>query len=430
MEEILNATVPEKVEVVDIQFRPGQKIYYFAPGGLSLQAGDRVIIDTARGEEFGIVAAGNHEIAGSEVVSPLRSVIRLATERDEKILAENRAKEKRAHDLCLQKIAEHGLDMQLVSAECAFDGSKILFFFTADERVDFRELVKNLASAFHTRIELRQIGVRDKAKMVGGLGICGRPFCCASFLDDFQPVSIKMAKTQNLSLNPTKISGTCGRLMCCLKYEQDAYEDLLKHTPKEDSFVDTPEGRGVITEVSLLRQKVKVRMESDPETISQFRVDEIAVWRNGKPKKNDEPAPADWAPISGSGKRVRRLEKIDEPKLLDPIRFRYSQEAIVEEPAAPVTEDPTEEKSGKNRSRRSRGNRQKNRQEEVQQLQQDEPKQEKPKQEKPKQKPKQNKAEPAEKAEAAPAEAGEKKSGGHRNHHRRHYRKPKQNKAE
>ena len=211
------------VEVVDIQFRPGQKIYFFDPDGVSFAAGDHVIIDTARGAEFGICAGGNHTIPMKDVVAPLRKVIRKATAQDEKTNAENRAREKKAFDVCLQKIEEHQLDMQLVSAECAFDGSKILFYFTADERVDFRDLVKNLASVFHTRIELRQIGVRDKAKMVGGLGICGRPFCCASFLEDFQPVSIKMAKTQNLSLNPTKISGTCGRLMCCLKYEQDAY---------------------------------------------------------------------------------------------------------------------------------------------------------------------------------------------------------------
>ena len=359
MEEILNETVPEKVEVVDIQFRPGQKIYYFDPAGLTLVPGDHVIIDTARGPEYGIVSGGNHQIAGSDVVSPLRSVLRLATAQDEKTMEENRAKERRAHEVCLQKIAEHGLDMQLVSAEYAFDGSKILFFFTADERVDFRELVKNLASIFHTRIELRQIGVRDKAKMVGGLGICGRPFCCASFLDDFQPVSIKMAKTQNLSLNPTKISGTCGRLMCCLKYEQDAYEDLLKNTPKEESFVDTPDGRGVVTEVSLLRQRVKVRMEQDPDTITQFHVDEIAVWRNGKAKKNDEPIPADWAPISGGGKKRRKLENPEQAPALDAIRFRYSQEAIVEEPhEEEVTLDSADEKQGARRSRRHRGNRQ------------------------------------------------------------------------
>ena len=246
MEELLNPVQQETVEVVDIQFRPGQKVYFFDPAGAVFAPGDHVIMDTARGPEFGICAAGNHTISIKEVVAPLRKILRRATEQDEKVNAENRSRERRAFEICMQKIQHHGLDMQLVSAECAFDGSKILFYFTADERVDFRELVKDLAGVFHTRIELRQIGVRDKAKMVGGLGICGRPFCCASFLDDFQPVSIKMAKTQNLSLNPTKISGTCGRLMCCLKYEQDTYESLIRSSPKVDSFVDTPEGRGTV----------------------------------------------------------------------------------------------------------------------------------------------------------------------------------------
>ena len=328
--EVEAPEVPATVEVVDIQFRQGQKVYYFDPAGLTVCTGDHVIIDTARGPEYGICAGGNHQIPTKDVVAPLRSVIRLATPEDERIVARNRQEEKRAYEICAQKILDHKLDMQLVSAEFAFDGSKILFFFTADERVDFRELVKNLASIFHTRIELRQIGVRDKAKMVGGLGICGRPFCCSSFLDDFQPVSIKMAKTQNLSLNPTKISGTCGRLMCCLKYEQEAYEDLLRRSPKQDSFVDTPEGRGTITEVDLLRQRVKVRMEDAPETIAIFPNEEIAVYRSGKAKKNDPPIPADWAPISGTGKRVRR-EEPEEPVRLDPIRFRYSTEAVVEE---------------------------------------------------------------------------------------------------
>ena len=319
-DEIKN--LPAEVEVVDIQFRPGQKIYFFDPDGERFEVGDHVIIDTARGAEFGICAGGNHTISSKDVVAPLRKVIRRATAQDEKTISENRAKEKKAYDVCVQKVAEHGLDMQLVSAEVAFDGSKILFYFTADERVDFRELVKNLAGVFHTRIELRQIGVRDKAKMVGGLGICGRPFCCASFLDDFQPVSIKMAKTQNLSLNPTKISGTCGRLMCCLKYEQDAYEDLIRNSPKLDSFVDTPEGRGTVVELDLLRQRVKVRMEEAPETISVFANADIAVLRSGKAKKNDPPIPADLAPISGSGKRVRKTE--EEKLLLEPIKFRYS----------------------------------------------------------------------------------------------------------
>ena len=299
MEEIKEMTT---VEVVDIQVRPGQKVYFFAPGELRLQTGDHVIIDTARGPEYGIVAGGNHCIPEKDVVSPLRSVLRRATAQDEKTIEENREKEKKAYNVCLQKIEEQALDMQLVSAEVAFDSSKILFFFTADERVDFRELVKNLASVFRTRIELRQIGVRDKAKMVGGLGICGRPFCCASFLDDFQPVSIKMAKTQNLSLNPTKISGTCGRLMCCLKYEQEAYEDLIRTAPKMDSFVDTPEGRGTVVDVNLLRQQVKVRMEDAPETISTFKNVDIAVLRSGKAKKNDPPHSC------GSGAHFRRRQ--------------------------------------------------------------------------------------------------------------------------
>ena len=394
-----NITAPENVEVVDIQFRPGQKVYFFDPNGLTLKQGDHVIMDTARGPEFGICTAGNHTIQAKDVVAPLRSILRLATDKDHKIVAENRAKEKKAQEICLQKIDDLGLDMQLVSVECAFDGSKILFFFTADERVDFRELVKNLASVFHTRIELRQIGVRDKAKMVGGLGICGRPFCCASFLDDFQPVSIKMAKTQNLSLNPTKISGTCGRLMCCLKYEQDAYEDLLRRTPKEESFVDTPEGRGTVVEVNLLRQKVKVRMESDPDTVSVFPNEEIAVFRNGKAKKNDAPIPDDWAPISGSCKRVRREKKDEEETaFLDPIKFRYREDAVVEE----------QEKPHRERRRKPA------------------PKAEKPQEPKPEQ-PKAEKPPKAEqpKAENAPAAEGEKPKKP--NHRRRnyHHRKPK-----
>ena len=354
--------LPAQVQVVDIQFRPGQKIYYFDPAGIPCQAGDHVIIDTARGPEYGTCVAGVHTIGSKEIVAPLRPVLRIATAQDEKIAADNHAKEKKAYEVCLQKIAEHNLDMQLVSAECAFDGSKLLFFFTADERVDFRELVKNLASVFHTRIELRQIGVRDKAKMVGGLGICGRPFCCASFLDDFQPVSIKMAKTQNLSLNPTKISGTCGRLMCCLKYEQDAYEDLIRTSPKMDSFVDTPEGRGTVVEVDLLRQRVKVRMEDAPETISVFPNTDIAVLRSGKAKKTDPPIPADLAPISGNGKRIRKTDADEEKLLLEPIRFKYSTERIVEEkPEEPVdnvpaeAEEPQQAKSSRSRRRRGRG---------------------------------------------------------------------------
>ncbi len=408
--DALTTALPEKVEVVDIQFRPGQKIYFFDPAGLQLRAGDHVIIDTARGPEFGICAGGNHMISQKDVVSPLRSVLRKASAQDEKIAQENHAKEKRAYEACLQKIDELKLDMQLVSAECAFDGSKILFFFTADERVDFRELVKNLASIFHTRIELRQIGVRDKAKMVGGLGICGRPFCCASFLDDFQPVSIKMAKTQNLSLNPTKISGTCGRLMCCLKYEQDAYEDLLRHSPKADSFVDTPDGRGTVVELDLLRQRVKVRMENQPDTIGVYANSDIAILRNGKGKKTDAPIPADLAPISGGGRKPRAQEQPEQEKtLLDSIKFRYSTETIAEERQAPQqqaqTETPEGQKSGANRRNRNRKH--------------------KPQGKAPAQ---QEKPQQQEKAAQKPQPKGEAKEGGQKKpHHRPNHRRRKPN---
>ena len=341
------------VQVVDIQFRPGQKVYFFDPAGITCHPGDHVIIDTARGPEYGYCVSGNHTISSKDVVAPLRPVIRLATEQDEKKAQENQKTEKKAYEVCMQKIQEQQLDMQLVSAECSFDGTKILFFFTADERVDFRELVKNLAGVFHTRIELRQIGVRDKAKMVGGLGICGRPFCCASFLDDFQPVSIKMAKTQNLSLNPTKISGTCGRLMCCLKYEQEAYEDLLRTAPKAESFVDTPDGRGTVVDVDLLRQRVKVKMEDQPEVIGTYQNTEIAILRNGKAKKNDPPIPADLAPISGGGRRRRFRQDVDEEKqvVLDSIKFRYSTETVADET---LPEPAGEEKSQNSRRRRNR----------------------------------------------------------------------------
>ena len=389
------------VDVVDVQFRTGAKVYYFDPGSLTVSSGDHVIIETARGPEYGVCTAGNHQVPFRDIVPPLRKVLRLATEADERTLASNRAKEKRAFDICQQKIQEHGLDMQLVSAEYAFDGSKILFFFTADDRVDFRELVKNLAGIFRTRIELRQIGVRDKAKMVGGLGICGRPFCCAQFLDDFQPVSIKMAKTQNLSLNPTKISGTCGRLMCCLKYEQDAYEDLIRTSPRLESFVDTPEGRGTVVELDLLRQRVKVRMEDNPETVSVFANADIAVLRSGKAKKNDPPIPADLAPISGNGKRVRK-EETEQAMVLEPIRFRYSTESVVTE-----TEEETEQqKPAANRRRRKPQN------DSSKEQKQEQP----PKQEKPRQKPESA-------AEAENQERPEKKPSRRRPNYRR--RKPK-----
>ena len=266
--------------VISVKFRGGSRLYYFSPGELEINAGDGVIVETARGTEYGDVMVGIHDVPDDQVIQPLKEVIRVATDRDREMRDSYCAKEKDAYATCMERIQAHGLDMKLVDVEYTFNGSKIVFYFTADGRVDFRELVKDLASVFKTRIELRQIGVRDEAKMVGGLGICGRPFCCSQFLDGFLPVSIKMAKTQNLSLNPTKISGTCGRLMCCLKYEQDAYEDLIRSSPKPESFVDTPEGRGTVVELDLLRQRVKVRMEDNPETISVFSNEDIAVLRS------------------------------------------------------------------------------------------------------------------------------------------------------
>jgi len=248
-------------EVIGVRFKKVGKIYYFDPNGAQLPLDEKVIVETARGIECGEIAITNRMVDDDTVVKPLKPVIRVATEEDKRRIAENAEKEKKAFKLCNEKIAKHKLDMKLVDVEYTFDNNKILFYFTAEGRVDFRELVKDLASVFKTRIELRQIGVRDEAKMLGGLGICGRPFCCASFLGEFQPVSIKMAKEQGLSLNPTKISGTCGRLMCCLKYEQNAYEDLIRITPRVGSYVSTSEGKGTVVEISLLTGLVKVRLD-------------------------------------------------------------------------------------------------------------------------------------------------------------------------
>lgn len=249
-------------EIIGVRFKSVGKVYYFAPGELTIEAGSKVIVETARGVECGEVVFGNKEVPDEEIVAPLKTVIRVATEDDFRQIEKNKLKEKDALAICEEKILKLGLNMSLVDVECTFDNSKLLFYFTAENRVDFRELVKELASVFRTRIELRQIGVRDEAKMMGGLGICGRQFCCASFLGDFQPVSIKMAKEQSLSLNPTKISGACGRLMCCLKYEQDGYEELLKITPKVGAIVDTPSGKGTVTDVNLISGKMHVKLEA------------------------------------------------------------------------------------------------------------------------------------------------------------------------
>ena len=269
-------------EVIGVRFKNVGKVYYFDPDGNSLKKGDMVIVETARGVECGEVAMENREIHDDNIVQPLKKLIRVATKDDLKKVAENHVREKSAFGVCCKKIAAHKLEMKLVDVEYTFDNSKILFYFTADGRVDFRELVKDLASVFRTRIELRQIGVRDEAKMLGGLGICGRPFCCATFLGGFQPVSIKMAKEQNLSLNPVKISGTCGRLMCCLKYEQDAYLDLLRNTPKVNAIIMTPEGRGVVVDQNMLTGVLQVRLDKAPDAAPQsFKVKDVKLLRDG-----------------------------------------------------------------------------------------------------------------------------------------------------
>lgn len=279
-------------EIIGVRFKSMSKVYFFDPDGHTLERGSLVVVETARGMECGEVVTGNREVPDDEIVKPLKKVVRPATPEDIRRAAENEEKEARAFAICQEKIRQHKLDMKLTRVEYTFDNSKILFYFTSDGRVDFRELVKDLASVFRTRIELRQIGVRDEAKMLGGLGICGRPFCCSQFLSEFQPVSIKMAKEQGLSLNPTKISGACGRLMCCLKYEQEAYESLLKVTPRPGAIVATKEGKGVVTEASLLTGMLKVRLDKSPDsppvTVS---VRDIKVVRDARGKA-EKPAPS------------------------------------------------------------------------------------------------------------------------------------------
>ena len=275
-------------EVISVKFKDGGRAYYFAPCGIKANVGDSVIVETQNGTEFGTVSAGNHEVEDDTIVNPLRKTLRIANERDFKKLKKKKKKEEEAFGVCEEMIASLKLDMKLVSVEYSFDSNKIVFFFTSDGRVDFRELVKNLASHFHTRIELRQIGVRDEAKMLGGIGICGQPYCCKRFLNDFQPVSIKMAKEQGLSLNPTKISGSCGRLMCCLNYEQDAYEYLNSFTPNVGSTVKTAEGLATVTDVNLITGNLFVKL-IDSDTIP-FKVhrDEVRLISRSKKRPKDD----------------------------------------------------------------------------------------------------------------------------------------------
>ncbi len=264
------------LKIIGVRFKSVGKVYYFDPQDNNVKQGDKVIVETARGVECGEVVIVDREIDQTKFTSPIKPIIRIANDDDFKRIERNKAKQAEAFKICESKIAAHKLNMNLIDVECTFDNNKLLFYFTAENRVDFRELVKDLASVFRTRIELRQIGVRDEAKMLGGLGVCGQPFCCSRFLGEFQPVSIKMAKEQGLSLNPTKISGTCGRLMCCLKYEQDAYEDLLKTTPKQGAIVKTSMGRGVVEEANLITGKLRVKLDSN-DNITTFDKKEVEV---------------------------------------------------------------------------------------------------------------------------------------------------------
>lgn len=276
--------------VVGVRFKKVGKIYYFDPGEYEIKLGDGLIVETARGLEYGTCVMEPSDVSDSSIVPPLKSVIRVATPEDMATLKSNQEKQVRAMEICKKKVQDHCLEMRIIDVEYTFDSGKILFYFTAEGRIDFRDLVKDLASVFRTRIELRQIGVRDEAKMLGGLGICGKPFCCATFLDEFQPVSIKMAKEQSLSLNPVKISGTCGRLMCCLKYEQDTYDELLAETPPVDSRVKTPLGNGVVTEVNLLQGELKVRLDKAPEAAPRCfkKCDLCKLGGHHAPRQNQE----------------------------------------------------------------------------------------------------------------------------------------------
>ncbi|MBS5150921.1 MAG: stage 0 sporulation family protein [Butyricicoccus pullicaecorum] len=306
--------------VIGVRFKRVGKVYYFDPCGLTVKSGQHVIVETARGIECGACAMGNTDVPESDVVSPLKKIIRIATEDDLEIMRSNEQQAHEAYQIARRKIEEHELDMRLVAVECTFDLNKILFYFTADGRVDFRSLVKDLAAIFRTRIELRQIGVRDEAKMIGGLGICGRELCCSSYLDDFQPVSINMAKEQNLSLNPTKISGTCGRLMCCLKYEHEVYTELQKVTPKTDSLVETPEGRGTVLSSQMLRGTCKVQLEDAPDEPKTFSCTDCHMIRSGRAKKGC------------GGCQSKSVE-------IDPMQ-EQTPSAVAEPPARPRNEKP------------------------------------------------------------------------------------------
>ena len=360
--------------VIGVRFKKAGKVYYFDPNDIWPRPGDNVIVETARGLEFGEAVTGARSVADEQIVAPLKKVVRIATEEDVQRAEFNEKREKEAFRICQEKVAKHKLEMKLVSVEYTFDNSKIIFYFTANGRVDFRELVKDLASVFKMRIELRQIGVRDEAKMLGGLGSCGRPICCGAFLGDFQPVSIKMAKEQNLSLNPTKISGLCGRLMCCLKYEQDTYEATLKRLPKVGKDIVTPDGVGVIAEINAIKERVKVRIRTADDTfdVREYSIDEVrrpgpgdsaAIRETPKPqeKRPRRATPETEQPAEEETENVKKKhyphqkapKNLSTDEFLEKMRESESTETAPSEKAAPAEKEPHKRRrrGGKGRHR-------------------------------------------------------------------------------
>ncbi len=321
-------------EVISVKFKNKGKSYYFDPNGLNVPEGSKVVVETAKGLELADCVRGRHAVEDTSVVQPLRSVVRLATADDLRVAEINSGREKEAFEICQKQIEKHGLEMKLVDVECNFEGNKTTFFFTAEDRVDFRELVKDLAGIFRNRIELRQIGVRDEAKLMGGIGMCGRPYCCHQFMDEFAPVSTKMAKTQSLSLNPTKICGSCGRLMCCLRYEQEAYEELVKNVPKQGAFVETKDGYGTAVQVNLLRQTVKVKLDDESgDSLHIYKPNELAAVPGGRPRDGSEPPHVlNYVPVPEEPEEELENEWVD--LIAEPVPAEPEQTAEKPEKAA------------------------------------------------------------------------------------------------
>ena len=343
--------------VIGVRFKKAGKVYYFSPGEVWPAPGEFVIVETTRGIELGEVVTGAREVADEKLVAPLKNVIRKATDEDLQVQATNEEREKEAFQICVQKIEQHKLEMKLVSVEYTFDDSKIIFYFTANGRVDFRDLVKDLAGIFHMRIELRQIGVRDEAKMLGGLGACGRQICCGAFLGDFQPVSIKMAKEQNLSLNPTKISGQCGRLMCCLKYEQDYYEETLKKLPRVGKDIMTPDGVGIVTEINVLRERVKVRVKTGDDTfeVKEYELPDVrklapgekALYQESAPKQAEQTAKQAEAKSEDEPKEEKPAKRYPRPKIVKTMNTDEYMEKYSGNENAPEDKEEAEENASK-----------------------------------------------------------------------------------